>query len=276
MPHIKVGQENSASIELFYEDFGSGPPVVLIHGWPLSGVSWEKQIAALLAAGRRVITYDRRGFGYSSQPSVGYDYNTLAADLNTLLETLDLRDVDLVGFSMGTGEVTRYISRYGSSRVRKAALLGSIPPFLLKTQDNPSGVDGSVFDGIKAEIVKDRPAFLATFFKNFYNVDLLGGSRISEQAVQNSFNVAAAASPKGTLDCVSSWLEDFRGDVKKIDVPVLLMHGNADRILPIASTGEPLSKLLPDARYVVVDGGPHAFNWTHPEQANRELLAFLS
>jgi non-heme chloroperoxidase len=270
-----VGQENSTPIELYYEDHGSGKPVVLIHGWPLSGASWEKQVAALLAAGHRVITYDRRGFGRSSQPSIGYEYDTFAEDLNKLLTTLDLRDVALVGFSMGGGEVARYLGAHGSDRVRKAVFLAAVPPFLLKTADNPLGVDGSVFDGIKQAIVNDRPAFLTEFLKNFYNVDELRGKRISDQAVQQSWNVAAAASAKGSLDCVTAWYTDFRKDLPKIDVPTLIVHGDADRILPITATAEPLAKAVKGARKVVIQGGPHGLTWTHADQVNKELLAFL-
>ena len=240
MPRITVGSEKGASIEIHYEDHGSGRPVVLIHGYPLSGNSWERQERELLANGYRVISYDRRGFGRSSQPAVGYDYDTFAADLNALLEHLDLEDVALVGFSMGTGEVTRYLGTYGSGRVRKAALLGAVPPFLLKTADNPAGVDGEVFDGIKAAIVKDRYASLEDFFNNFYNVDVLGGSRISDRAWHASFVVAAGASPYATYACIDSWLTDFRPDLERVDVPTLVVHGTEDRILPISATAERL------------------------------------
>lgn len=275
MPYVSVGEENSGSIDLYYEDHGTGKPVVLIHGWPLSGRSWEKQVPVLLAAGYRVITYDRRGFGDSSKPTSGYDYDTLAKDLHKLVMKLDLRDATLVGFSMGGGEVARYLGTYGSERVRKAAFLASIPPFLLKTPDNPGGVDGSVFDGIKAGIAVDRLAFLTTFFANFYNVDVLGGKRVSDQAVQFSWNVAAGASPKGTLDCVSAWLTDFRNDLSRIDVPTLVVHGDADRILPIDVTGKRTNELVKGSRLVVIEGGPHGLNWTHAEQINSELLDFL-
>ena len=275
MPYVNVGQENSGSIDLYYEDHGSGKPVTLIHGWPLSGRSWEKQVPVLLAAGYRVITYDRRGFGDSSKPTSGYDYDTFAEDLHKLVTKLDLRDAALIGFSMGGGEVARYLGTYGSERVRKAAFLASIPPFLLKTADNPSGVDGGVFDGIKAGIVADRLAFLTAFFAKFYNTDVLGGKRISDQAVQFSWNVAAGASPKGTLDCVSAWLTDFRKDLARIDVPTLVVHGDADRILPIDATGKRTHELIKGSRLVVVEGGPHGLNWTHAEHVNRELLDFL-
>jgi non-heme chloroperoxidase len=276
MPTVRVGQENSAAIELHYEDHGSGTPVVLIHGYPLNGNSWERQERVLLAAGYRVITYDRRGFGRSSQPTVGYDYDTFAADLNALLEHLALTDLVLVGFSMGTGEVTRYLGRYGSARVRKAALLGVIPPYLRKTADNPEGVDEQVFEGIKAAIVADRYAYFKDFFNNFYNVDVLGGTRISEQAWQASFTVAAGCSPYATYACVDTWLTDFRGDLPKIDVPTLVVHGTEDRILPFSATAARLPGLIKDLRLVQVEGGPHNIGWTHPDEVNRALLAFLA
>jgi non-heme chloroperoxidase len=276
MAYVTVGNQNSAAIELHYEDHGSGQPVMLIHGYPLDGNSWERQEPELLARGFRVISYDRRGFGRSSQPTVGYDYDTFAADLNALIEHLDLRDLMLVGFSMGTGEVTRYLGRYGSARVRRAALLGAIPPFLLKTPDNPEGVDGQVFEGIKASIVADRYAYFKTFFDNFYNTDTFGGSRISEQALQASFNVAAGASPYASYACVDTWLTDFRDDLPKIDVPVLVVHGTADRILPHESTAARLPGLVKGLKLVTVEGGPHNIAWTHPEQVNPALLDFLT
>ncbi|GLX49196.1 arylesterase [Streptomyces hygroscopicus subsp. hygroscopicus] len=276
MSFVTVGQENHGSIELYYEDHGTGRPVVLIHGYPLNGHSWEKQERVLLEAGYRVITYDRRGFGQSSQPTVGYDYDTFAADLKVLLEHLDLRDVALVGFSMGTGEVTRYLGRYGSERVSKAALLGAIPPFLLKTEDNPEGVDASVFEGIKAAILKDRPAYFKDFLDNFYNVDMYAGTRISDQAWQNSFNVAVAASAWAAHACVDTWLTDFREDLPKIDVPTLLVHGDADRILPYENTAKRLPGLIDDLTFVTVEGGPHNIAWTHPEEVNKALLDFLA
>ena len=276
MPRITVGTENSAPIEIHYEDHGSGQPVVLIHGYPLNGASWEKQERVLLHAGYRVITYDRRGFGKSSQPTVGYDYDTFAADLNALLEHLDLTDVVLVGFSMGTGEVVRYLSTYGSARVAKAVLMGTIPPFVLKTGDNPEGVDGSVFDDIKAAVLTDRPAFFKGFLDNFNNVDVLGGTRISEQAWQNSFIVAVGASPFAAHACVDTWLTDFRDDLPKIDVPTLVIHGDADRILPFAATAARLPGLIKDVEVVTVEGGPHNIAWTHPDEVNDALLAFIA
>lgn len=276
MTRITVGSENNADIEIYYEDHGSGRPVVLVHGYPLNGHSWERQERELLVAGRRVITYDRRGFGQSSQPTVGYDYDTFAGDLNALIEHLDLRDADLVGFSMGTGEVSRYLGRYGSARVRRAALLGVIPPFLLKTDDNPQGVDGEVFESIKSAIVADRYAYFKEFLNTFYNVDVLGGTRISDQAWQASFNAAVSASAFATYACVDTWLTDFRDDLPKIDVPTLVMHGTEDRILPFSATAERLPGLIKDVQVVPVEGGPHNIAWTHPDQVNPALLSFLA
>jgi non-heme chloroperoxidase len=275
VPRCEVGTENGSAIEIHYEDHGSGQPVVLIHGYPLSGTSWEHQERELLAAGYRAISYDRRGFGRSSQPTVGYDYDTFAADLDTLIEHLDLRDVVLVGFSMGTGEVTRYLGSYGSGRVSKAVLIGAIPPFLLKRDDNPEGVDGQVFEDMKATILRDRYAHFKQFLDNFYNVDVLPRQRISAQAWQASFQVAAAASPHATYVCVDSWLTDFRDDLPKIDVPTLVVHGTEDRILPIAATADRLPGLIADMRLVRVEGGPHNIGWTHAEEVNGALLDFL-
>ena len=276
MAKVTVGQENGTDIEIYYEDHGSGQPAVLIHGYPLNGHSWEKQERALLGAGYRVITYDCRGFGASSQPATGYDYDTFAADLNTLLDHLGLDDLVLVGFSMGTGEVTRYLGRYGSGRVRKAVLMGAIPPFLLKTADNPDGVDQSVFDGIKDQVLADRPLWFKNFFDNFYNTDTYLGNRLSEQALQNSFIVAVGASAYAAYACVDTWLTDFRADLPKIDVPTLLIHGNADRILPYQATAARLPGLIRDLTFVTVEGGPHNIAWTHSEVVNPALLDFLA
>ncbi len=275
MPRLTVGQENSGSIELHYEDQGTGKPVVLIHGWPLSGRSWEKQVPALLEAGCRVITYDRRGFGDSSKPSFGYDYDTFAEDLHSLMTELDLRDVTLVGFSMGGGEVARYIGTYGTERVSKAVFMAAVPPFLVKTPDNPTGVDAAVFDGIKQAIAADRPAFLSKFLADFYSLDSLRGTRISDEVVRLSWNVAAGASPQGTHDCVSAWVTDFRNDLRRIDVPTLVIHGDDDRILPLAATGTPTQQTVKGSQLIVIKGGPHGLNWTHAEEVNRELLKFV-
>jgi non-heme chloroperoxidase len=272
---ITVGRENTDDIDLYYEDHGTGQPVVLIHGYSLNAHSWEKQEHVLLQAGYRVITYDRRGFGQSSRPTVGYDYDTFAEDLDAVLEQLDLTGCVLVGFCMGTGEVTRYLSTFGSSRVSKAVLIGAIPPFLLKTQDNPDGVEQSVFDDIKAAVIADRPAYFKSFFDNSYNVDVLAGTRISDQAWQNSFNVALAASAHAAHACIDTWLTDFRDDLPMIDVPVLLIHGDADRILPYRSTAKRLPGLIKDLTVVAVKGGPHNIAWTHPDVVNPAILDFL-
>jgi non-heme chloroperoxidase len=273
--YINVGQENSTPIDLYYEDHGSGGPVVLIHGYPLSGASWEKQTAALLAAGHRVITYDRRGFGKSSQPASGYDYDTFAEDLHKLVTHLDLHDFALVGFSMGGGEVVRYLGKYGSEGVRKAVILSGVPPYLLKVSDNAEGVDKSVFAGIETAITADRYAFFTAFFKDFYNTDLLLGKRVSEQTVQASWNVAVGCSATATLRCVPTWYTDFRKDVARIEVPTLVMHGDADRILPITASGARTAKLIRGAKYVVVKDGPHNIAWTHADIVNPELVSFL-
>jgi non-heme chloroperoxidase len=273
--YINVGQENSTPIDLYYEDHGSGPPVVLIHGWPLSGRSWEKQLTALLAAGRRVITYDRRGFGKSSQPATGYDYDTFAEDLHKLVTALDLRDFALVGFSMGGGEVARYLGTYGTERVSKAVFMAAVPPFLLKTPDNPAGLDISLFDGIKKGIAADRLAFLSQFLANFYNVDVLRDKQISDEVIRDSWNIASGASPIGTLECVTAWYTDFRKDLARIDVPTLIIHGDSDRILPIEVTGKATQAGIKGSRLVTVKGGPHGLNWTHADEVNRELVSFL-
>jgi len=275
MTFVNVGKENSAEIDLYYEDHGSGEPVVLIHGYPLSGASWEKQLPVLLAAGHRVITYDRRGFGKSSQPTDGYNYNTFAEDLHKVVTKLNLNSFSLVGFSMGGGEVARYIGKYGSKGVTRAVIIGGIPPYLLKTADNPEGVDGNVFEGIQKAVAADRYAFFTEFFKNFYNTDVLLGKRISEQAVQASWNIAAGASATASLACVSTWYEDFRNNLAVIDVPTLVIHGDADRIVPLSASGARTAKLIKGARLVPIKNGPHAVNWTHAEEVNRELVDFL-
>lgn len=276
MSTITVGKENSTSIDLYYEDHGSGSPVVLIHGWPLSGASWEKQTAALLAAGHRVITYDRRGFGRSSKPAVGYNYDTFAADLNTVLTTLNLTNVALVGFSMGTGEVTRYLGKYGSKLVRKAVLIGTLGPYLVKAADNPGGVDASVFEGIKTAIRADRPTFLLDFLHNFYNYDVTGGKLVSERVLEDNWNVAAGASAIATLTCVDAWVEDFRKDIPHNDVPTLILHGDADRILPPDATSRLQAKMIKGVKFVELPGGPHGVLWTHADRVNTELLSFLA
>ncbi|GAA2345853.1 alpha/beta hydrolase [Streptomyces kunmingensis] len=276
MGRIKVGTENSTDVELHYEDKGEGRPVVLIHGYPLDGNSWEGQVPALLAAGNRVITYDRRGFGKSSQPSTGYDYDTFAADLNTLMETLDLHDAVLVGFSMGTGEVARYLSTYGSARVAKAVFLASLEPFLLVTDDNPDGAaPDSFFQGISDAVKKDRYAFFTGFYNDFFNLDENLGTRVSEEAVRNAWNVAAGAGAIASAAAPLTWPTDFRADIPRIDVPTLIVHGTADRTLPIDATGRRFAKALPTARYTEIEGAPHGLLTTHTAEVNEVLLDFL-
>ena len=275
MPYVTVGKENSDNIDLYYEDHGSGQPVVLIHGYPLSGASWEKQVPALLDAGYRVITYDRRGFGKSSQPTEGYNYDTFAADLQKLITHLDLQQFALVGFSMGGGEIARYFGKYGSNGVSKAVIIGGVPPFLLKTYDNPEGVDASVFEGIKKAVARDRYAFFSEFFKNFFNTDVLLWKRVSEEVIRASWNLAAGASATASLACVSTWYEDFRQDLQRVEVPTLVIHGDSDRIVPLVSSGQRTAKMVKGARLAVIKGGPHCITWTHAEEVTAELVGFL-
>jgi non-heme chloroperoxidase len=275
MPYVTVGQENSAAIRIYYEDHGSGPPVVLIHGYALNGHSWEKQEAALLATGHRVITYDRRGFGASSRPSIGYNFDTLADDLDILLSRLDLHAVVLAGFAMGTGEIARHLAVHGSERVKAAVLVAPLLPFLLKTNDNPDGIDRSVLDDIAARIATDRPAAMKDFMDRSYNVDLLDGRRVSDQAWQNSFYVAISASAHAALRCMTACLEDFRGDLAAISIPVLVIHGDQDRVLPYEATSRRLPALLNNARSTIIAGGPHAIIWTHADEVNQALLDFI-
>ncbi len=275
MPFVAVGQENTMPVELYYEDHGSGSPVLLIHGFPLSGRAWERQERALIAAGHRVITYDRRGFGKSSQPSTGYDYDTFAADLDKLVTALDLRDFDLAGHSMGGGEIARYLGAYGTSRVRRAAIISGVPPYLLKTSETPHGVPQEVFDQIAEALTADRAAYFTEWDKNFFNLDQTLGSRISAEVVQDSWNTAVGASPAGTIACVPTWHTDFRADLSKIDIPVLVMHGTEDRILPIEACGPRTHELIPGSEYVPIEGAPHGLCWTHADEINAELLRFF-
>lgn len=274
MPYVTIGKENSHDIKLHYRDHGQGDPIVLIHGFPFSGAAWERQEPALLKAGYRVIAYDRRGFGLSSQPSVGYNYDTFADDLQTLMTKLELHEVTLVGHSMGTGEIARYLGTFGSRRVKRAIFISPIPPFLLKTDDNKTGVEASVFDAMKAAIEKDRPAYISEFIRHFYNIDQTQGRSVSDEKMRADFIVANSASPIATLACVSSWLTDFRRDLPKIDVPCLIIQGDADRILPFEVTGAVLAKTI-SARLVKITGGPHGIPWTHATQINKEVLNFM-
>src|SRR5882762_6115653 len=273
---IKVGEENSTSIELYYEDHGSGPPVVLIHGWPLNGDAWEKQTVALLAAGHRVITYDRRGFGRSSKPAIGYNYDTFAADLDAVLCALDLTAVSLVGHSMGTGEITRYIGKFGTKRLRKAVLIGTLGPYLVKAPDNPEGIDASVFSGIQAGIKADRPVAMMEFLKNFYSVGGADGKRVSERVIEAHWAVAIGASPIATVACVDAWIEDFRKDIARNDLPTMIIHGDDDRILPADVTSRRQAKLIKGVTSIEIKGGSHGLPWTHAGEINPELLRFLA
>ncbi len=276
MAYLTVGTENSADIDLYYTDQGEGQPVVLIHGFPLNGESWGKQQAALLDAGYRVIAYDRRGFGASSKAGTGYDYDTFAADLHALIEDLDLTNAVLVGFSMGTGEVARYLARYGAARIAKVAFLGSLEPYLLLTEDNPDGAGPQeFFDGIAADVRADRYAFVRGFFDGFYNLDDTLGTRISQDAVDASVQVANLAGNTAIAAAPLTWPTDFRADIASVTVPALILHGTADNILPIDKTARRFRELLPDATYVELEGAPHGLLWTHGAEVNEALLAFL-
>jgi non-heme chloroperoxidase len=276
MPEVIVGRENSADITLHYEDHGAGQPVVLIHGYPLSGRAWDKQVPVLLDAGYRVITYDRRGFGQSSQPTVGYDYDTFTNDLAALLEHLDLQDAVLVGHSMGTGEVTHYLGTRGSARAARGVLVSPIPPYLLQAADNPEGLPQSLFDGFVQTATADMPAWMKGFLDNFFNIDVLRGTLVSDQAYQANWNLAVTSSGTAAVACIPTWGTDFRADLPKIDVPMLVIQGDADRVLPIDKTGRRLPGLISNVRLDVIEGGPHAIPWTHADQVNSALLGFLA
>ena len=276
MATITVGKENSTSIDLYYEDHGSGSPVVLIHGWPLSGASWEKQTAALLAAGHRVITYDRRGFGRSSKPGVGYNYDTFAADLDKLLRKLNLKKVALVGFSMGSGEVTRYLRKYGSKRVRKAVLIGTLGPYLVKASDNAEGVDAKVFEDIKsrdpggsARVPDGVPAQLLQLRR--HRRKARQRTRAGRQLERRRRSLRHR-----TVACVDCWIEDFRKDVAKNKVPTLILHGDADRILPPDASSRRQARMIKNVKFVELPGGPHGVLWTHADRINSELVSFLA
>ncbi len=277
MALIAVETENGHPIELYYEDLGTGTPVVLIHGWPLSGRSWEYQIAPLIDAGHRVITYDRRGFGGSSQPWNGYDYDTFAADLNALLEHLDVTGATLVGFSMGGGEVVRYLSRYGSGRVAKAVLASAVPPYLYKADDNPDGgLDEATIAAFEDGVRGDRLKFLDEFVANFFKAGLLS-KLVSEPARVYNRDLAAIASPKGTLDCIAAFARtDFRPDVAAVDVPTLIIHGDSDQIVPFEVSGERSHQAITGSSLVLIKGGPHGVNVTHADEFNRALIDFIA
>jgi non-heme chloroperoxidase len=275
MAYVTVGMENSEPIELYYEDHGSGSPVVLIHGFPLNGRAWERQERALIAQGRRVITYDRRGFGKSGRPSTGYDYDTFAGDLDLLVKTLDLRDCDMAGHSMGGGEIARYLGKYGTERVRKAAIVSGVPPYLLKTSETPQGVPQEVFDQIAGALTADRFAFFTEWNMNFYNTDQFLGNKVSAECVQDSWNAAVSASPAGAIACVATWYTDFRADLRKIDIPVLVLHGTEDRVLPFEACGPRTHELIAGSEFVPIQGAPHGLCWTHADEVNNQLLRFF-
>ncbi|MEU5265472.1 alpha/beta hydrolase [Amycolatopsis sp. NPDC021455] len=275
MGTMTVGQENSTPIELYYEDHGSGDPVVLLAGWPLDSRSWEPQIHPLLEVGHRVVAYDRRGFGRSSRPTEGYDFDALADDLHQLLTKLDLREVTLIGFSLGTGELARYIGTHGTGRLRSCVFIETLAPSFAKSGENPEGVDQAGVAGVQKAILDDRFAWLTGLVENLLNLDDYLGKRVSEQTVRAVWNAGADASPWATWACPPGWLVDFGDDITKIDIPTLILHGTADRILPINGQGRRLHAALPAARYAEIDGGPHVMGITHAEEVNRELLAFL-
>ncbi|MFT4306285.1 MAG: alpha/beta hydrolase [Microbacterium sp.] len=277
MASITVGTENSAPIDLFYTDQGRGQAVVLIHGFPLDGESWGKQQHALLEAGYRVIAYDRRGFGASTKTATGHDYDTYAADLHRMISRLGLADVVLIGFSMGTGEIARYLSRHGSSKVSKAVFIGSLEPYLLTTPDNPDGAgDQAFFDATSAAVAADRYAFLTGFFRDFYNLDENLGERISAEALAASVQTGNRAGNAAIVTAPLTWPTDFRGDIAAIDVPALIVHGTADNILPVDKTARRFHELLPAARYVEIAGAPHGLLWTHGDEVNAAILEFLA
>lgn len=276
MGTITVGHQNNAPIELAYDDVGTGPVVVLLHGWPFDSRSWEAQVHALLAAGMRVVTYDRRGFGRSSRPSVGYDFDTLAADLDAVLTELDLTDVTVVGLSLGTGELARYIGTYGTGRLRSCVFWETLAPSFVKSVDNPTGVDPAGVAGVQQAILDDRAAWLTGMDQNFLNLDENLGTRVSADTERYLWQTGMEASAEATWACPRGWLEDFSADIAKIDVPTLIMHGTADRILPIDGQGRRLHAVLPDAEYVEIEGGPHLNCLTHAAEANAALLAFLA
>jgi non-heme chloroperoxidase len=275
MGTITAGQENSDPIELYYEDHGNGAPVVLLAGWPLDGRSWEPQVAPLLDAGHRVIVPDRRGFGRSSRPAGGYDFDTLAADLDQMLTSLDLSDVTLIGFSLGTGELARYIGTHGTARLKGCVFIESLAPSFAKSDENPSGVDQAAVTSVQQAIREDRFKWLTGLLGDLLNLDENLGQRISEETVRSMWDAAADASPVATWACPPGWLEDFSSDIKRVDVPTLILHGTADRILPIDGQGRRLHAALPEARYVEIEGGPHVNCVTHASEVNQELLAFL-
>ncbi|QKZ13012.1 alpha/beta fold hydrolase [Spirosoma sp. KUDC1026] len=276
MSYIKVGTDQAGEdINLYYQDLGTGTPVVLIHGWPLSSAMWDYQLAELPKHNMRVIAYDRRGFGKSSQPWDGYNYDTLADDLKVILDTLDLQNVTLVGMSMGGGEVARYMGRHGGARVAKVAFISAVTPYMLKTEDNPDGVDQSVFDEILDGLNKDRADFLQTFGKQFYGVNLISHP-VSQAHLEGDFIRAYAASQRATVECAKAFaMTDFRDDLPQINVPTLIVHGDADKTVPIESSGELTASAIPSAQYIVYEGAPHGLFYTEKDRLTEDLIAFV-
>lgn len=275
MPFINVGEENNKEVMLYFEDHGQGEPVVLIHGYPFSGTAWEKQLSMLIDEGYRVITYDRRGFGLSSNTAVGYDYDTFASDLNVIMRDLHLKNATLVGHSMGTGEITRYLSKYGSDRVKCAVLISPLQPYMLKTDDNKAGLEQKIFDEFKEAIRKDRYAFTTEFLKNFYNLGIMNHG-VSEEKLRVDFNLASLSSPVAFLKSVDTWLTDFRMDLPKIDVPLMVIHGDKDKILPFESTAKLIPNYIKNADIKVIKGGSHGIPWTHGEEIGKMVIEFMN
>jgi pimeloyl-ACP methyl ester carboxylesterase len=274
MPFLTVGRD-AGNIDIYYEDHGVGRPVVLIHGFPLSGRSWERQIPPLIDSGHRVIIYDRRGFGRSSQTIAGYDFDIFSEDLRKLIKHLDLKHPSLVGHSMGGGEVARYISRYGSHNVDRAVFISGIPPYLMQSDENPAGLSAEVRSRIESEVKHDRLPFLTGFLENMYNADLLLGSRLTEEELRYSWNIASMASPYASLKCVGLWWTDFRGCVTRIDVPTLIIHGDADRTVPLEGSSRLLQRSIRGSRLAVIEGAPHGLLATHADKVSSLLVDFL-
>jgi pimeloyl-ACP methyl ester carboxylesterase len=269
-------QQSNQKVELHYTDFGSGKPVILIHGWPSTAQMWEYQQAPLAEAGYRVIAYDRRGFGRSSIPYKAYDYDTLASDLNAIIEELDLTEVTLVGFSMGGGEVVRYLSRYGARRISKAVLIGSVTPFLHHTADNPSGAPTDFFEGMLDGLRKDRAAFLDNFGKMFFGVSMMKHP-VSDEYLRYFHTLSMMSSAHATLECCAAFsYTDFRLDLPTVTVPTLIIHGDADKVVPIDMSGKLTAAAIPHAQYIVYEGAPHGLFFTHKEKLNADLIAFLN
>lgn len=275
MPYFKSEQNGNTSISLYYEDLGTGKPIIFIHGWPLSGSMWEYQVTELTQKGYRCITYDRRGFGKSDKPFGEYDYNTLAGDLKALISELALEEVTLVGFSMGGGEIAKYFSLFGGAKVSKVVLISTVLPYMLQTDTNPDGVPQDAFDGMGKAMMEDRPKFMEGFAKDFFGVSLISHP-VSEAFLANNLTKVMEASPIATLQCAKSFSStDFREDVPKINVPALIIHGDADKIVPIKGTSDETATLISNKNYIRYEGAPHGLWYTHKERLNSDLIAFI-